>query len=103
MCKPVQILMFVGLGAVLSSGCDRSNDAVGMESDHRSAMLEPTVRANNPSRGCTATAKCPNGAKLDCSVSGDGTCSGADGVGVQCIAYDKDGNPKESGGTCAGS
>jgi hypothetical protein len=34
---------------------------------------------------------------------GYGTCSGADGVGVQCIAYDKDGNPQESGGTCSRS
>jgi hypothetical protein len=103
MFRAFQILSFIGLGAALSSGCDRSNDAARIESEHRGAMLEPKVRANNPSRGCTANAKCPNGAKLTCSVSGSGTCSGVDGVGVQCITYDKNGNPEESGGTCAGS
>jgi hypothetical protein len=113
--RPVQIFLFIGLGAAIASGCDRntvdtetaahdrSNDAVDVESQHRSAMLEPAVQANGPSRGCTANATCPNGAKLTCSVSGNGTCSGVDGVGVQCITYDKDGNPEESGGTCSSS
>jgi hypothetical protein len=103
MFRPFEILIFIGLGAAFSSGCDRSNDAVGTESERRSATHEPKIRANNPSRGCTAHAKCPNGTELDCSVSGSGTCSGVDGVGVQCITYDKNGNPEESGGTCASS
>lgn len=73
MLRPFPILSFVGLGAALSSGCDRGNDVV--DAQHRSgATLEPTVHASRPLRGCTATATCPNG-----------------------------GNPEESGGVCAGS
>lgn len=117
MIRLIQIFLFVGLSATFGSGCDRNKDAVDIEtaardssndatdaaSQHRNAMLDPEVQANNFLRGCTANAKCPNGAELSCSVSGNGTCSGVDGVGVQCITFDKNGNPEESGGTCAGS
>lgn len=85
MLRPSLILSFIGLTAALSSGCDRANDVVEAESQHRGATLDPAVRANDSLRGCTATAKCPNGGTLSCEVPGDGTCSGINGVGVQCI------------------
>ncbi|MFO7561582.1 MAG: hypothetical protein R6X02_02965 [Enhygromyxa sp.] len=103
MYKPFSLLTFLGLSTVLASGCDRSNDADGAEPQSRSAELEPMVNSNRIFGGCTATAKCPNGAAMTCSIEGNGTCSGVDGVGVQCITYDKAGNPEESGGTCAGN
>ncbi len=68
----------------------------------RGHNLEPTIDANPVFHSCTAKAKCPNGASLTCEVKGSGTCSGTDGVGVQCITYNKDGDPEESGGVCAG-
>jgi hypothetical protein len=55
-----------------------------------------------PVRGCSAKAKCPNGASISCDVEGNGTCSGTDGVGVQCITYNNNGDPVESGGVCGG-
>ena len=62
---------------------------------------EPVINIDPP-RSCEAKAKCPNGVTLSCNVDGDGTCSGTDGIGVQCITYNNDGEPVESGGVCGG-
>jgi hypothetical protein len=92
------IFLFIGTGAVFVAGCDRNQDAIDTEAHERSANIKPS----GGFRGCTATAQCPNGTELSCKVKGSGTCSGTDGVGVQCITYNtKDGNPEESGGVCS--
>jgi hypothetical protein len=99
-----RVFALFAFGVIFASACDRSEDDVDTPTalDERSAGLEPTIDANGASLGCAASAKCPNGTTLNCDVPGAGTCSGVDGVGVQCIAYAADGTPEEFGGTCPG-
>jgi hypothetical protein len=72
-----------------------------LRDEFRNLTPEPVIDTS-PVRGCTAKAKCPNGVSLSCDVDGEGTCSGVDGIGVQCITYNNDGDPVESGGVCGG-
>lgn len=55
-----------------------------------------------PAFSCSAEAKCPGGG-VSCHVKGDGSCSGADGVGVKCITIDDHGDPQTKSASCEGN
>ena len=91
------------LALVCQLGCEASNQTSGAELVTRDAEIGSPrhVDAATATNGCVATAKCDNGTKLECSVPGTGTCSGTDGVGVQCLTFYDNGDVEEAGGKCS--